>query len=139
MSKFSIADLQKIEGYWTDIVKLKKELKFKEWELLNPEREEDNNIGGGRSSKISDKTAQRAIILAEDKAYQNLKNIIETIESTYKELDEDQKKIVSMRYWDEDGCYEWQEIADELYISRNKALNKRNNLIDKTAKKLGWI
>lgn len=87
----------------------------------------------------SDTTFVKASALVQDKTYNNLKNIVETIDKLYPQLDDIQKSIVAMRYWDKDGCYEWEDIAAELSISRNKALNKRNALIDKTAEKLGWI
>jgi len=139
MSKFNDADLKKIEGYWINLEKLKKDLKFREWELLHQHKEQDENIGGGKSSNTSDTTFVKANALVEDKVYQNLKNIVETIEKLYPQLDDIQKKIVELRYWDKEGCWEWEDIAAELNISRNKALNKRNALIDKTAEKLGWI
>ena len=139
MSKYNDADLKKIEGYWINLEKLKKDLKFREWELLHQHKEQDENIGGGRSSNTSDTTFVKASALVEDKVYQNLKNIVETIEKLYPQLDDIQQKVVQMRYWDKDGCWEWEDIAAELNISRNKALNKRNALIDKTAERLGWI
>lgn len=37
------------------------------------------------------------------------------MEDLYNELDEDMRTIVDMRYWDTDGCYEWEDIADKLY------------------------
>ena len=118
---------------------MKKDLKFREWELLHQHKEQDENIGGGKSSNTSDTTFMKANALVEDKVYNNLKNIVETIEKLYPQLDDIQKKIVELRYWDKEGCWEWEDIAAELNISRNKALNKRNALIDKTAEKLGWI
>ena len=139
MRKFEKADLEKIEGYWINFEKLKKDMRYREWELLNPHQETDSNIGGGKSSSISDTTGNRAIILAEDKEYQNLKNIISTFENLYPELDEDQQTIVRMRYWVNKGCYEWKQIADTLYMSTWQVLRKRNVLIDETAKRLGWV
>ena len=137
--KINEHDLKKLEGYWTDINKLKKDLRYREWELLNPHQEQDTNIGGGKSGKISDTTFQKATALLEDKQYNNLKNIVETIESIYPELDDDQKGIVKMRYWDKEDYWEWDDIAAELYITRYKVLKKRNLIIDKTAEKLGWV
>jgi len=137
--KINEYDLKKLESYWSDIDKLKKDLRYREWELMNPHQEQDSNIGGGRSSNISDTTFQKASALLEDKQYNNLKNIVETIESIYPELDDDQKKIVQMRYWDKQECYEWQHIGDELYMSVQRVLRKRNKLIDDTAKRLGWV
>ena len=139
MSKFNDADLKKLEGYWSNLEQLKKDMRYREWELLHPYQETDTNVGGGRSNHTSDITGNRAILLAEDKEYQNLKNIVTTIENLYPELDDDQKIIVQMRYWDKKECYEWQHIADELYMSVQRVLRKRNNLIDETAKRLGWV
>lgn len=139
MSKFNDADLKKLEGYWSNLEQLKKDMRYREWELFHPYQETDTNVGGGRSNHTSDTTGNRAILLAEDKEYQNLKNIVTTIENLYPELDDDQKIIVQMRYWDKKECYEWQHIADELYMSVQRVLRKRNNLIDETAKRLGWV
>ena len=139
MSKFNDADLKKLEGYWSNLEQLKKDMRYREWELLHPYQETDANVGGSRSNHTSDTTGNRATLLAEDKEYQNLKNIVTTIENLYPELDDDQKIIVQMRYWDKKECYEWQHIADELYMSVQRVLRKRNNLIDETAKRLGWV
>lgn len=133
-------DIQKIEEFWQNHKENKKQLKFREWELLNPSQELDENIGGSSSGYISNPTERNAVRLLEDKLYQNLKVIVRTVENLYLELDADTKTIVDMRYWDkENACYEWEEIADKLFISRSKVLRKRNNLIDDTARKIGWV
>ena len=136
--KLSRHDIQKLEDYWINLQQYKKDLQFREWELINAYQETDTNIGGGKSNRISDTTGNKAIILAEDKKYQNLKDIVYTIESMYANLDHDQKTIVDMRYFDKSEMYEWQHIADELYMSVQRVLRKRNALIDETARRLGW-
>ncbi|MFJ7697076.1 hypothetical protein [Lysinibacillus fusiformis] len=78
-------------------------------------KETDINIG--KYNRISDTTGNKAIILVEDKNYQHLKNVITTLEQLYKELDHDQKTIVDMRYIDKQEAYEWQHVADKLYMS----------------------
>jgi len=105
---------------------------------LHPHNEGGEMVGG-RSNAISDMTAKKAMLLTNDDYYQNLKRIIKTVEDLYREFDEDMRTIVDMRYWDTDGCYEWEDIADKLYISRHKVLRKRNILIDKTAERIGWV
>ena len=137
MSKLSAIQNKAIEEYWSNLEELKKNLLYREWELLNAHNETDSNIGGGKSNRISDTTGNKAIILAEDKYYQHLKNIITTLEQFYQELDSDQKTIVDMRYFDKKECYEWQNIADKLYMSTYRVLRKRNALIDETARRLG--
>lgn len=139
MNKLSRLDIHKIEHYWINHNDNKRQLKYREWELLNPHNELDMNTGGGRSGKISMPTENKAVLLAGDKRYQNLQHIVNTIESMYAKLDHDLKTFVDMRYWDTDGCYEWENIADKLYMSRHKVLRKRNILIDKTAERIGWV
>ena len=138
MTKLSPVQNKTIEEFWMNIDDYRKQLKFREWELLE-NKNDDTNVGGGKSNQTSDTTAKKAIILAEDTRYQHLKNVVQTIEQLYEELDQDQKTIVRMRYWDKTECYEWQHIADELYMSVQRVLRKRNAIIDETAKRLGWV
>jgi RinA family phage transcriptional activator len=138
MTSLSRSEVQTIEKYWIDYEVYKKKLKYREWELLHPHNEQGELVGGS-SNTISDTTAKKATVLASDAYYQNLKRIIKTVEDLYRDLDEDMRTIVDMRYWDKDGCYEWEDIADKLYISRHKVLRKRNILIDKTAERIGWV
>ena len=136
--KLSQAQCKTIEEYWTNIDDYRKQLKFREWELTE-NRTVDENIGGGKANRISDPTAAKAATLIQDDRYQNYSKIIHAIEQTYSSVDEDLRTIVNMRYWDKNDVYEWEDIADKLYISRSKVLRKRNLLIDKTAERLGWI
>ncbi len=138
MPTLSRSDIQTIERYWIELEQYRKKLKYREWELLHPHNEQSELVGGS-SNTISDTTAKKATVLASDAYYQNLKRIIKTVEELYRDLDEDMRTIVDMRYWDQDGCYEWEDIADKLYISRHKVLRKRNILIDKTAERIGWV
>ena len=139
MNKLSRLDIQKLEDYWINFSQYKTQLKFREWELLNQYVETDTNQGGGKGNGISNPTERKALVLAEDMLYQNLKRIVGAIDNIYSSLEGDKKTIVDMRYWDAAGCYEWEDIAEELDISRNKVLRKRNLLIDKTAERLGWL
>ena len=138
MSKLTQHQNKTIEEYWSEINDYRKKLQFREWELLE-NKSNDENIGGGKSNIISDPTANKATILANDTRYQHLKNIVTTLERVYEQLDDDQKVIVQMRYWDDENCYEWAHIADKLYMSVQRVLRKRNNLLDKTAEALGWL
>lgn len=72
MTTLSRVDLQKIEKYWFEHEHNKRQLRFREWELLHPFSETDINIGVGKSNRISNITEQKAIALSEDKLCQNL-------------------------------------------------------------------
>lgn len=138
MSKLTRYDIQKLEDYWINLSKYKKELKFREWELLNPHQAEEQV--GSRSGKISDTTGNRALLLVSDGRYQSLEKIIKAIEKVYNNSDDDMKVIIQMRYWDKDNnCYEWQHIGDQLYMSVQRVLRKRNIILDQTASELNWV
>ena len=140
LSALSRNDIKKIEDYWVEIDEYRKKLQYREWELLHKHRETDENIGGGKSNRTSDTTFVKATALVEDKKYNNLKSIVDGIDRLYRDLDKDSKTIVDMRYWDkENNFFEWEEIADQLFMSRNKVLRKRNALIDKTAEVIGFV
>lgn len=144
MSKLTVAQSKTIEEYWSDIPSLKRQLDFREWELTE-NKKNDENIGGGRSSNISDTTAQKAMVLAEDEKYQHLKKINNAIEFVYQAMATDKKladlkEFVDMRYISKDSnYYDWEDIAYELGMTRSKVYRLRNKVIDMTAEKLGWL
>lgn len=65
MPTLSRSDIQTIERYWIELEQNKKKLKYREWELLHPHNE-GGEIVGGRSNTISDTTAKKAMLLAND-------------------------------------------------------------------------
>lgn len=136
--KLTRAQQTHIEDIWKNHHQYKHEKNFRYWEVVEKPKT-DTNVGGGRSSDISDTTAQRAISLNNDMRYQYLKSIVDAVEYVYKSLDDDTKEIVSCRYWDELGVFEWSDMKDEFNISRSKCFRIRETLINRTAKKLGWI
>lgn len=140
-TKLNKHDILKLEEFWSKHKENKRQLKFREFEILSPYQEDTDDNGGIKASYgISNPTERNAMLLTEDKLYQNLKQIVQAVEDLYQETDEDTRQIVDMRYWDNDNnCYEWEEIADKLYISRSKVLRKRNSLLDETAERIGWV
>ena len=129
-------DIQKLESYWIYKNQLKKELKFREQELLEPYLEEDIN-STIKGSKTSDLTQNKALLLASDDKYQNIKRIIKSVEDIYSSLDDETKRIVDMRYNSKYNT--WEDIAEELYMSKAKVLRIRNKILDLTAEFIGWV
>lgn len=134
-------DIQKLEEYWIHHKKNLKEMQFREWELSSRNSDDENSGGGSNSVRVITKpTEQVALKLTKDKLYQNLKAITSAVVDLYEKSDDDIKTIVDMRYWDEDrNCYEWEEIADRLNMSRAKVLRLRNSLLNDTADRIGWV
>ena len=71
--------------------------------------------------------------------FKNTKSITESLRKLYETFDDDLKTIIRMRYWDVDACNEWEEVADQLFISRAKTLRMRDRLLFKTCEAIGWV
>lgn len=110
-------EIEVIENYWIDIEEIKKRVKHREYEVL----------------QSGENPAENAFI-------ERHTTIINGIEQLYSELDEDLKTIVDMRYWNPSGISEdWLNIADRLFISRNKVLKLHRCLINRTAERICWV
>lgn len=141
MRKLNRHDIKKIEDLWINHAENKKQLKFREWEIFSKNNDDENTGGGANSVRtIGKPTEALAIKLMEDKLYQNLLTVINSIERLYEQSDINTQRIVDSRYWNDDiYVYEWDEIADELGLSRSSVLRLRNSLLNKTAKEIGWV
>lgn len=120
-NKLEKYDIQKLESYWSNKKLLYKELKFREDELIT----------------LGTTPSQSKNILMNDRKYQHIKTVIETIEDIYSTLDDDTKQIVDMRYKQDHNT--WEDIAEELFMKKTKALRIRDKLLTKTAQLIGWL
>lgn len=134
-------DIKKLEDLWIKQKDNKKNIEFREWELMS-KNNDDENYGGGVNSvrTITKPTEDLAVRLQSDDLYQNLKKITSAIESIYERSDDNTKYIVDIRYWDGDKyIYEWDDIANVIGLSRSSVLRLRNALLNETAKEIGWV
>lgn len=139
MTKLSQVQNKMIEEYWMNIDDYRKKLNYREWELTES-KITDTNIGGGKSNLISDTTANKAILLAQDEQYQNSKRIIQAVEKVYNSSKDAVKEFADIRYFSEDSNYiDWDTVADEMRSTKPKLYGMRNQLIDRTARELGWL
>lgn len=141
MRKLNRNDIQKLEEYWINHKENLRLLKFREWELTS-KKDDDENVGAGKNSvrNISSSVEQSVIRLSNDKLYQNLLTITRAIDKLCETDNEDISVIIQMRYFDEESnCYEWEDIADRLNMSRAKVLRLRNELLNDTASMIGWV
>ena len=140
MRKLERHHIKALEDYWINHNQNIKDLKYREWELMSRNSDDENSGGGSNSVRqISKPTEQLAVRLMEDKLYQNLTTIIKVVKNLYKEADVDTRYVVDNRYWCANrDVMEWDDIAYELGYSRSKVLRIRNGLIDETAELIGY-
>lgn len=140
MRKLERHHIKTLEGYWINHKENIKQLKYREWELMSRNSDDENTGGGSNSVRtVSKPTEQLVIKLTEDKLYQNLLTITRTVESMYARLDEDALFVVNNRYrCAKRDMMEWEDIAYELGCSRSKVLRIRNSLLDEFAEVIGY-
>jgi len=100
-------------------------------------KEIDENIGGGRSNIPSKLTERIATAIIMNKMLQQLEAITEAIRSVYERLPDEKKQLVQLKYWTKQQ-YSWEEIAEQLHVSKRQAIRWRNEIVYAIAEKLGW-
>lgn len=78
--------------------------------------------------------------LKDDKRYQRMLELITAIDTVYKNLEEPFQKFVQIRYWDDySEILVWEEVADEMEITKAKAYKMRVFVMRETAEAIGYI
>ena len=108
-------DIKKLEDYIKNIERYRRELKVREYELL--ENHEPENVGAGKSNIPNNPIERESIKKLSDNRYNNLRNIVKGVDKLIYESDEDTQDLMRLRYWEcPIGCYEWEDIADYLSL-----------------------
>lgn len=114
-----------------------KEIKQLENEIIYETSNDDENVGGGRSNIPFKPTERKATRLATHRELKYLKDVVYAIETVYNLSPEEYKELIRLKYWSNRDLT-WDGIANELHMSRRKALSMRNEIILATAELLGW-
>jgi RinA family phage transcriptional activator len=107
-------------------------------DIIFTKENDDENIGGGRSSLPSSPTEQIGTRLATHKRLNQLEQISNAIENVYTGLPEDYRKLVQMKYFTKPQKYTWDGLADKLHVSKRQAMRWRDEIIHTVAEVLGW-
>ncbi|MDK9869959.1 transcriptional regulator [Staphylococcus equorum] len=118
-------DIAKLEGYIKNIKQYRKELKFRGYELL--ENHDPENIGAGKSNMPGNPIEREVLKRFSDKKYNNLDNIVSSVEKLINTVDDDSLEAMKLKYWHEQGAYlTWEDVANEYNMSRTAMTNRRN-------------
>lgn len=99
---------------------------------------DDENVGGGRSSFISDPTGRLGTRLATHKKLGKLEEIANAIEKVYTGLPEEYQKLVRLKYWTKPQLKSWEGIAEDLHVNRATAFRWRDQVVMAISEVLGW-
>lgn len=129
-------DIKKLEGYIKNIKQYRKDLKFRGYEIL--ENHDPENIGAGKSNMPGNPIEREVLKRFNDKKYNNLDNIVSSVEKLIANVDGETLDIMKMKYWSDLDEYSWDDIADELFISRRTLGRRRDKWLLLLAEYMGY-
>ncbi|HCU8878610.1 TPA: transcriptional regulator, partial [Staphylococcus aureus] len=97
MIKIEKHDIKKLEEYIQHIDNYRRELKMREYELL--ESHEPDNAGASKSNLPGNPIERCAIKKFSDNRYNTLRNIVNGVDRLIDESDEDTLELLRFRYW----------------------------------------
>ena len=99
----------------------------------------DENIGGGRGSRISNPTEQKALTIAEDKRLNTLKTYRDGVEKVINESDPITNMIIREYYFTRPQLKTWVGVAQSVNLSESSCRRYREAFFKKIADELGVL
>lgn len=125
-----------IEYYWYRYPKLVKEIEMiRNNEIMRTQI--DENIGGGRSGRVSDPTANAATRITTHKRIEHIEEVVHAIETVYNMAPDEYRLLIRTRFWNSKRL-DWDGIALECGYSTRHCQRIRKAIIIATAEILGW-
>ena len=106
-------------------------------ELKYPVVHTDENIGGGKSNRVSNPTERLAITLADDLMLSNLRNIKNTVDDVLDDLEPEAREVIELYYIKSPRKYTWVGVAENVRYSERQCRRIRDEVFERIAKKLG--
>lgn len=107
-------------------------------DIIHATGSDDENVGGGRSSEIGRPTERIATRLTTHKRLNQLEEIANAIQKVFTSLEDNQQRLVKIKYWTRPQTLTWDGIADHLHVNRATAMRWRDTVVNTIAEILGW-
>ena len=107
--------------------------------LMYPTKDDDENVGGGKSSKVSRPQEQMVITIDEDKQLKALEREKRAVEISLLDSDTDTNIIAREIYFKNRPTLKIDGLIDNklIYCGRTQAFQKKAKLIRRIAKEMG--
>ncbi|MDT2814347.1 hypothetical protein P7H75_05770 [Vagococcus carniphilus] len=128
-----------IEQIIEDYDKYDNLIKKREQEIWHPQRETDENIGGGQRPRDFNMVERLASRLVEDERLCRLKDEKDALDRAFRICRPGTDKIIRMWYLDKPRLKTWDGVAKEVNWSRRTCINLRDEFIQSVADELGMI
>ncbi|MBY8908196.1 transcriptional regulator [Salinicoccus roseus] len=108
-------------------------------EIINPWKEQDTNIGGGRSNSNVSTVEIKATRLVNDKRLRRMQEVKQAIETIYNEADHNQRKMLDVYYFTRPRTLTIDGVAQKMNVSRRTIFRVRKSILSRLADELGII
>lgn len=126
-----------IEQTLLDYKDIDKHIKKRIEELKYPVADVDENIGGGKSNKISDPTARMAITIIDDLLISNLQRTKRIVDEVLESMEPEAKRVIDLYYIEKPRKYTWAGVAEATNYSERHCKRIRDRTFKEIAEKLG--
>lgn len=99
----------------------------------------DENVGGGKSNTVSSPVENQVIKEQSDRYIINRQIWKKAIEDVYRNSTQDEQSILEEKFWSNQNYLSWQEVGERYHVSRTKVYEIRYSLLERFAKKIGYI
>ena len=130
-------DLKWLEDKFERYKQLDKEIAIRKEELKI--KETDENIGGGKSNTVSSPVENQVVKEQTDPYIATRLGWKKGIEETFNESSKEVKEVIHAKYWDDKSYLSWTHIGEENYISKTQVYRLRYDVLERFAKKIGYI
>ena len=127
MGKLSPATYKMLDELLFDYPMIDRKIAVRKLEIEDIPNE-DANIGGGKSNRISKPVETLIVRWSSDVRINGLEQLRSAIEATLEALDDELKKVFYLR-WSRGSVKTWEEIADMLHVSKKSIYRKRERIL----------
>ncbi|PMD71491.1 transcriptional regulator [Companilactobacillus nuruki] len=130
---------KRIEEILKDYPNMNRYIHERKQSLMYPTQEPDENVGGGKSSKVSRPQERMIITIDEDKQLKALEREQMAVKKSLDESDTDTNIIARELYFKEHPKYQMDGLIEDglIYCGHTQAFQKKAKLIRKIAKEMG--
>lgn len=136
------SDIRKrVEGVLRDYPKVDNYIYQRKQELTYPPKDADENVGGGKSSKVSRPQERIIITLDEDMRLRMLERQKRVVADCYLNADKDVRTMIDELYFKEFPTYTISGLSNQhkINVSISTAKRMRTAFLSKLASKLGMF
>lgn len=106
-------------------------------EIMDPHKEEDENIGGGRSNSNVSTVEIKATRLVNDKRLKRVQEVKQAIETVYNESGDIQKQFLDIYYFTKPRRFTIPGVAEQLNVSESTVHRMKKSILKALADEIG--